>query len=70
MSKKIILAAAISSAAFIAGYAYADEDTKTVVVFGTRAAERNSIEQQKNSKNLVNIITANDAGKLHDKNVA
>ncbi len=70
MSKKFILAAAVSSAALISGYAYADEDAKTVVVFGTRAAERNSIDQQKNSKNLVNIITANDAGKLPDQNVA
>jgi TonB-dependent receptor len=70
MSKKIIFAAAVSSLALIASYAYADEGDNTVVVFGQRAAERNSIEQQKKAKNLINVITANDAGKLPDQNVA
>ena len=77
MSKKIILAAAVSSVALFVGSAYAADadtavvdDASTVVVFGTRAADRDSIAQQKKSNNLVNIITSNDAGKLPDQNVA
>jgi len=40
-----------------------------VVVFGTRAAERQSMEQKKAAQVTKEVITANDAGKLPDQNV-
>ncbi|HTM83070.1 TonB-dependent receptor [Asticcacaulis sp.] len=40
-----------------------------VVVFGTRAAERQSMDQKHNSNVTREVITANDAGKLPDQNV-
>lgn len=48
----------------------APADAQTVVVFGHRAAERKSLEQKKKADNQVEVITANDAGKLPDQNVA
>jgi TonB-dependent receptor len=40
-----------------------------VVVFGTRAAERQSMDQKHSSNVTREVITANDAGKLPDQNV-
>jgi TonB-dependent receptor len=40
-----------------------------VIVFGTRAAERQSLDEQHNSQILREVVTANDAGKLPDQNV-
>jgi TonB-dependent receptor len=40
-----------------------------VVVFGTRAAERQSMEQKKAAPVTKEVVTANDAGKLPDQNV-
>jgi iron complex outermembrane recepter protein len=42
----------------------------TVVVTGIRAALEQSINQKKNSDSLVEVITAEDIGKMPDKNVA
>ena len=46
------------------------DNVTTVVVFGQHAATQRSIEQKKKADNSVEVITANDAGKLPDQNVA
>ncbi len=53
----------------IAAAAAADAPVE-VVVFGTRAAERQSMGQKKTALVTKEVITANDAGKLPDQNVA
>jgi TonB-dependent receptor len=64
-----VLALAVPMAA-LAQDAAAAGDATTVTVFGHRAAERKSLEQKKMANNQVEVITANDAGKLPDQNVA
>ncbi|ESQ92303.1 TonB-dependent receptor [Asticcacaulis benevestitus] len=49
--------------------AAASEPAVEVVVFGTRAAERQSMDQKHSSNVTREVITANDAGKLPDQNV-
>lgn len=74
ISKTVLLGAVSTLGLVIAHAGLADEAPAaaptTVVVFGHRAAERKSIEQKKAANNTVEIITANDAGKLPDQNVA
>jgi iron complex outermembrane receptor protein len=48
----------------------AQEDTATVVVTGMRASLQQSLNQKKNADSLVEVITAEDIGKMPDKNVA
>ena len=49
-----------------------DEVTKveTVIVTGIRGALQQSVRQKKDSDNLVEVITAEDIGKMPDKNIA
>ena len=49
--------------------AAASEPIVEIVVFGTRAAERQSMDQKHSSNLTREVITANDAGKLPDQNV-
>ena len=42
----------------------------SVVVTGIRASRQKSLEQKRNSDNLVEVVTAEDVGKMPDKNVA
>ena len=51
--------------------ATADADAgQTVVVTGIRASLEQSLNQKRNSDSLVEVITAEDVGKMPDKNVA
>ena len=45
-------------------------DKNVILVVGQRLSNANSINQQKNSANIVNVISADDLGKLPDANVA
>ncbi|HEY2628919.1 MAG TPA: TonB-dependent receptor, partial [Usitatibacter sp.] len=44
--------------------------TETITVTGTRASIEKSLEAKRNSDNSIEVITADDIGKLPDKNVA
>jgi iron complex outermembrane receptor protein len=44
--------------------------TETITVTGTRASIEKSLEVKRNSDNHIEVITADDIGKLPDKNVA
>lgn len=46
------------------------DDGSTVVVTGIRASLQQSLNQKKNAESLVEVITAEDIGKMPDKNVA
>ena len=79
--KYLLAGAAVAPLAFTlsAGQTQAQETVTTaaaasdapieVVVFGTRAAERQSMEQKKSAPVTKEVVTANDAGKLPDQNV-
>ncbi len=47
-----------------------DDETTEVIVTGQRLSNANSIEQQKKATGVVNVISADDLGKLPDANVA
>jgi len=44
--------------------------TETITVTGTRASIEKSLEAKRNSDSVIEVITADDIGKLPDKNVA
>jgi len=73
----VALAGAISAPAFAqtaaapaAAASAAGDDVQRVEVTGIRASLQNSINQKRNSESHVEVITAEDIGKLPDKNVA
>src|SRR5690242_17906202 len=45
-------------------------DPQQVVVTGVRAALQQSLNQKRNSDSLVEVVTAEDIGKMPDKNIA
>ena len=47
-----------------------DDDLGDIVVTGTRAALRRAIDEKRASENFVEVLRANDVGKLPDQNVA
>ena len=48
----------------------AKEDTQEVIVTGVRAAMEKSLSQKRNAESHMEVITAEDIGKMPDKNVA
>src|SRR5438105_4232457 len=48
----------------------APQQLETVTVTGIRASREASINQKRNADSIVEVITAEDIGKLPDKNVA
>lgn len=48
----------------------ADEPTQQVTVTGVRAALQKSLTQKRNADSVVEVVTAEDIGKMPDKNVA
>jgi iron complex outermembrane recepter protein len=46
------------------------QDTQTVIVTGVRAALEQSLRQKRNADAVVEVVTAEDIGKMPDKNVA
>ncbi|MGA9658580.1 MAG: TonB-dependent receptor [Asticcacaulis sp.] len=62
------IALSLSSAVYAQDVAVADAPVE-VLVFGTRAAERQSLDQKHSSDLTREVVTANDAGKLPDQNV-
>lgn len=65
-----LFAAALPATAQQTGTAPDQPQTETVVVTGIRASLQQSINQKRNSDSLVEVITAEDVGKMPDKNVA
>ncbi|UGQ47493.1 TonB-dependent receptor [Massilia endophytica] len=51
-------------------YAQQADETNVVVVTGVRAALAQSLNQKRNADSLVEVITAEDVGKMPDKSVA
>lgn len=71
----VVLAGAIApayaqSAAAPARAASAANDVQTVEVTGIRASLQQAVTQKRNADSLVEVITAEDVGKMPDKNVA
>ncbi len=60
----------LSSQAFAQAQAQEAAETQTVVVTGVRAALEQSLRQKRNSDAVVEVVTAEDIGKMPDKNVA
>jgi iron complex outermembrane receptor protein len=60
----------VAQAPAAAASAARSDDTQTVVVTGIRAALQQSLTQKRNSDSHVEVITAEDIGKMPDKNVA
>ncbi|ESQ92331.1 hypothetical protein ABENE_09215 [Asticcacaulis benevestitus DSM 16100 = ATCC BAA-896] len=64
------LICALPLSAFAQDSAQATEEPTTVVVTGQRLSNANSIGAQKKATGVVNVISADDLGKLPDANVA
>ncbi len=73
-NRKTPIAAAVAmlamSVAMSAQAQQAKEEPTTVIVTGIRASLQQSLNQKKNAESLVEVITAEDIGKMPDKNVA
>ena len=65
-----ITAAAHAQQAQPAQAAPAGGAIQEVVVTGIRAARQQSLNQKRNSDSVVDVVSAEDIGKLPDKNVA
>jgi len=48
----------------------AASDVQTIEVTGIRASMQKSLQAKRNAESLVEVITAEDVGKMPDKNVA
>jgi iron complex outermembrane receptor protein len=60
----------VISTAAQAQQAAAKDDGQTVIVTGVRASLEQSINQKRNAESHVEVVTAEDIGKMPDKNVA
>jgi iron complex outermembrane receptor protein len=70
---KGILAGSVSTIALLAVTTpsiAADQGVETVVVTGIRASNQRAIDIKRNATNMVDAVSAEDIGKLPDKNVA
>lgn len=70
LSGTSLMALALVPAVHAQTTAAADETITEVVVTGQRLSNANSIAQQKKAAGVVNVISADDLGKLPDANVA
>jgi len=61
---------AAAAPASAASAAAAKEDVQRVEVTGLRASLERSLAQKRNADSVVEVVTADDIGKLPDKNVA
>ena len=72
--QRTAIAAAVAGVAMSMGQAQAQEapitGPQTVVVTGVRAALEQSLRQKRNADAVVEVVTAEDIGKMPDKNVA
>lgn len=72
--QRTAIAAAVAGVAMSMGQAKAQEapiaGPQTVVVTGVRAALEQSLRQKRNADAVVEVVTAEDIGKMPDKNVA
>jgi iron complex outermembrane receptor protein len=72
--QRTAIAAAVAGVALSMGQAWAQEapvaGPQTVVVTGVRAALEQSLRQKRNADAVVEVVTAEDIGKMPDKNVA
>lgn len=72
--QRTAIAAAVAGVALSMGQAHAQEapiaGPQTVVVTGVRAALEQSLRQKRNADAVVEVVTAEDIGKMPDKNVA
>ena len=79
--RRTAIAGAVAVCAMTSGQGWAQEqagaapapgllDAQTVVVTGVRAALEQSLRQKRNADAVVEVVTAEDIGKMPDKNVA
>ena len=72
--KRTAIAAAVAGMAMAAGQSWAQtapvQQSQTVIVTGVRAALEQSLRQKRNADSVVEVVTAEDIGKMPDKNVA
>lgn len=64
------VAGVVASLGMDAAWAQAPVETQTVVVTGVRAALEQSLRQKRDADAVVEVVTAEDIGKMPDKNVA
>ena len=65
-----VAAAVPTSAAIAQGVATSDQMVEEVVVKGIRGSLANALDQKRNADSLVEVIIAEDIGKLPDQNLA
>jgi len=70
MAPALAQTAAAAPAASAASAPVAKDEVQTVEVSGIRASMQQSLNQKRNAQTHVEVITAEDVGKLPDKNVA
>jgi iron complex outermembrane recepter protein len=63
-------AAAPAAATDAGGTGSDSEQLQTVVVYGLKASYQQSLERKRESDSVIEVVTADDIGKLPDKNVA
>lgn len=71
--KAMLLSSAIVPALLASGTAYAQEDNEqddVIVVTGIRASLANALDEKRDAPSLVEVILAEDIGKLPDQNLA
>ncbi|MEO0575028.1 MAG: TonB-dependent receptor [Pseudomonadota bacterium] len=65
-----LIAVPATALAFMPAAVAQEEAIEEIVVTGIRGSLRNAIDQKRNSDNLVEVIVAEDIGKLPDQNLA
>ena len=70
--KAFLLSTAIAPALLVSGTAFAqdDEEGDVIVVQGIRASLASALEEKRNAPSLIEVIKAEDIGKLPDQNLA
>ncbi len=74
-TKKILIAGAVASVIGAAGPTFAQntdqgDELEELVITGIRASLQNALDEKRSSDNLIEVIRAEDIGKLPDQNLA
>ena len=69
---RLLLGVATAATSLIAGRAFAEEaeDTGEIVVSGQRLSTANALDEKRRAPNVVEVVSADNLGKLPDANVA
>ncbi len=67
---KVFLSVAAASLTFVSTNSYAQQELEEIVVTGIRSALESALDEKRDSDNLIEVIQADDIGKLPDQNLA